>query len=71
MKVLVIGATGPTGRQIVKQALERGHQVTAAVRRLEGINLPPEVRLVKADVMDAASMTTAAEGQDAVLSSLG
>lgn len=71
MKVLVIGATGPTGREIVKQALERGHQVTAAVRRVEGASFPAEVRLAKADVMDAASLAAAMEDQEAVLSSLG
>ena len=71
MKILVIGATGPTGREIVKQALERGHQVTAAVRHPEGAGFSAEVRLVKADVMDAASLAAAAEGQDAVLFSLG
>ncbi len=71
MKILVIGANGPTGMEIVKQALERGHQVTASVRRPEGVSLPEGVRIVKADVMNADSMAAAAEGQDAVLSSLG
>jgi putative NADH-flavin reductase len=71
MKILVIGANGPTGIEIVKQALERGHEVTAAVRRPDSVNLPAGVRVVKADVMDAASMAAAAEGQDAVLCSLG
>jgi len=71
MKILVIGATGPTGTEIVKQALERGHQVTVAVRRPDGASFPAGVRVVKADVMDAASLANAAEGQQAVLSSLG
>jgi putative NADH-flavin reductase len=71
MKVLVIGATGPTGMELVKQALEHGHEVTAAARRPEGVTFPAGTRIVKAEVMDAASMAVAAEGQDAVLSSLG
>jgi len=32
MRVLIFGATGGTGRQLVQQALEREHQVTALVR---------------------------------------
>jgi len=71
MKILVIGATGPTGREIVKQALERGHQVTAVARRPETAGFPADVRVIKADVMDAASLATAAEHQHAVISSLG
>ena len=31
-RVLIVGATGGTGRQLVMQALERGHEVTALVR---------------------------------------
>ena len=32
MKLLIIGATGPTGRELVKQAVAQGHEVTALVR---------------------------------------
>ena len=32
MKIAVLGATGPSGVQVVKEALERGHDVTAIVR---------------------------------------
>jgi putative NADH-flavin reductase len=32
VRVLVLGATGATGRQIVAQALSRGHELTAFVR---------------------------------------
>jgi len=39
MKLFLIGATGRTGREIVQQALERGHQVTAFVRSPESITL--------------------------------
>ena len=39
MKLFVIGATGRTGREIVKQALTRGHQVTAFVARLKACSL--------------------------------
>ena len=71
MKILIIGATGPTGLEIVKQGLALGHQVTAAVRRPESASLPQGTIVVRADVTDAASLVAAAAGQDAVLSSLG
>lgn len=71
MRVLVIGATGPTGRQIVSQALEVGHQVTALVRKPAEAALPAGAKVVQGDVMDSASMAQAASGQEAVVSSLG
>src|SRR4029434_8682680 len=42
MKLFVVGATGRTGQEIVQQALERGHHVTAFVRSLEAVNLKRE-----------------------------
>jgi putative NADH-flavin reductase len=70
--VLVIGATGGTGRELVQQALAQGHQVTAFVRdptklKMEHANL----RLAKGDVLDYATVESAMRGQDAVLSALG
>ena len=35
MKIAVLGATGPSGLQVVQEALERGHEVTAIVRNPE------------------------------------
>jgi len=72
MRVLVIGATGGTGRHLVQQALDQGHQVTAFVRdpsklALEHANL----QVVKGDVLDYASVEAAMRGQSAVLSALG
>jgi len=72
MRVLVIGATGGTGREIVRQALERKMTVTAFVRRSRG---PDEehaaLRVVRGDVLDPDSLHAAAAGQDAVLCALG
>jgi len=72
MRVLVIGASGGTGREIVRQALEQGHHVTALVRnpaRMSGPN--PHVAVVTGDVMDPASLASAMRDQDAVLCALG
>ncbi len=71
MRILVIGATGPTGRELVSQALVLGHQVTAAVRRPPEAGLPPGAVVVRGDVMDAPSLVEAVRGHDVVLSSLG
>ena len=38
-KLVVFGATGRTGREVVKQALEKGHHVTAVVRTPEKLNI--------------------------------
>lgn len=71
MKILVIGATGATGRELLTQGVALGHEVTAAVRRPESAGLPASVKMARVDVTDAASLAAAAAGQDAVVSSLG
>ena len=70
-KILVLGATGGTGRLVVKQALARGFEVRALVRSpakaagLEGADI------VIGDARDEAALRKALEGRDAVVSSLG
>jgi putative NADH-flavin reductase len=69
---LIVGATGGTGRQLVAQALERGHAVTALVRNPSRLQLEhPHLKIVQGDVLDYASVEAAARGQEAVLSALG
>jgi putative NADH-flavin reductase len=72
MKMIVFGATGPTGRQVVKQGLELGREVTAFVRDPSALDLEEDhLRVVKGDVMDAVTVIPALAGQDAVVSALG
>ena len=73
MKLLVLGATGATGLQIVQQALAQGHQVTALVRDPAKLKIShPALRVVQGSMPeDAAALASALQGQDAVLSSLG
>jgi uncharacterized protein YbjT (DUF2867 family) len=72
MKVLVIGATGLTGRIAVRRLRARGDQVTALARTPGAIPAdPPALRVVQGDARDAASLERAVEGQDAVLSAFG
>src|SRR2546428_11658129 len=72
MLLLIIGATGGTGRELVKQALERGHQVTAFVRTPARLRLAYErLTVVRGDVLDRSSVEAAGRGHDAVPSALG
>ena len=71
MNLLIVGATGGTGRQLVGQALERGHRVTALVRKEPSGKPRPRLIAVLGNVLDPSSLDRAARGQDAVLSALG
>src|SRR5216683_2615656 len=72
MKLFVIGATGGTGREIVQQALARGHHVTAFVRSPETVTLRHErFSVLKGNVMDESQLSEAMQNHDAVVSALG
>jgi putative NADH-flavin reductase len=71
LKVLILGATGGTGRLIVGQALERGQEVTALVRSPEKANGLEGAKLIVGDVRDEKMLREALKGQDAVISALG
>jgi putative NADH-flavin reductase len=72
MRIAIFGASGRTGRQLVEQAVAKGHQVTAIVRYPDGppSDLHGTVRLVKADVMDADAIAPALADADSVVSAL-
>jgi putative NADH-flavin reductase len=71
-RILIVGATGGTGRQLVTQALERGHEVTALVRDPSRLPIAhPRLTLIQGDVLNEGSVDTAMRGQEAVLSALG
>jgi putative NADH-flavin reductase len=72
MKLIIFGSTGGTGRQVVRQALEQGHDVTAFARSPEKIDQRHEkLQVIKGNVLDFASVERAIKGQDAVLCTLG
>src|SRR2546422_9934013 len=72
MNLLVLGATGRTGRLVVQQALATGHTVTALVRTPEKLTLrDSSLRVLEGKATDAADVARALEGADAVLSTLG
>ncbi|GAB3039151.1 NmrA family transcriptional regulator [Mycobacterium bourgelatii] len=71
MKILVIGATGGTGAQVVKQALARGHSVKVQVRdRVQAAQFD-QAEVMVGDVRDAAAVDSALSGVDAVVCCLG
>jgi uncharacterized protein YbjT (DUF2867 family) len=72
MKILIFGASGGTGRELVEQAQGAGHVVTAFARRPERLGgLKRTPRVVQGDIIDAAAVARAVDGQEAVLSALG
>jgi uncharacterized protein YbjT (DUF2867 family) len=71
-RVLVIGASGGTGRELVLQALERGHAVTAFVRDPRRFHMAhANLTVIQGDVLQYSSVAEAVRGQDAVLCALG
>ena len=71
-RVLVLGANGPSGRQTVRQALDRGLAVTALTRHPESFPIEHEhLEVVGGDATDRAVMDAAIAGCDAVISVIG
>lgn len=68
MKVALIGATGFVGSALLKELLQRGHEVVALVRDPAKLAAQPHLQAVQADVMDAAAVQRAVAGADAVVS---
>ena len=71
MRLLILGATGGTGRLLVAQALSRGHAVTAFVRAPEKLRVDERLTLCRGDPRNADGLAAALPGHDAVLSCLG
>jgi uncharacterized protein YbjT (DUF2867 family) len=72
MRLLILGATGRTGRHVLDQALALGHEVTAFARRPAALGAyGSRLRVISGDIMDRASVAPAVAGQEAVLSALG
>jgi putative NADH-flavin reductase len=72
MNLLVIGGTGKTGREIIKQGLSQGHVITAVVRNPSNVKFShANLNILKGNVLVPASYERSLQGQDAVLSALG
>jgi uncharacterized protein YbjT (DUF2867 family) len=72
MKVLVVGATGGSGRAAIDELLRRGHDVTGFARRVERLDdYGDRVRAIRGDATDPDAVDRAVPGQDAVIITLG
>ncbi len=72
MKVIVFGATGKTGLDVCRQAVEQGHKVTAFTRSLSKLDgQSTDLEVAQGDVTNADSVAASVAGQDAVIIALG
>jgi putative NADH-flavin reductase len=72
MRLAIFGSTGPTGRELVLQALDKGHDVTAVARDPAAVDATAaRLQVVRADVLDRSSFDGVFSGVDAVLSAIG
>ena len=72
MKILVLGATGGVGQEIVRQGLEHGHEITAFVRsrgRLEALD--GRITVVEGDLINGSQLERVIAGQEVVVSGFG
>lgn len=71
MRIVIFGATGGTGRELVRQSAAAGYAVAAVARHPETLAPAAAVELISADVTDCASVVLVVRGADVVLSALG
>jgi uncharacterized protein YbjT (DUF2867 family) len=71
MRILVIGATGGSGRAVATALLERGHDVTALARRATALDSRPRLERVDGDATDPAVLDGVVPGHDAIVVTLG
>jgi putative NADH-flavin reductase len=72
MKILILGSTGRTGQELVKQALDKNYEATALLRDPAKLNIKHErLTVVKGNVLDKEILMKTVQGKDAVLSALG
>src|SRR3954452_19321465 len=72
MQVAIFGGTGPTGQQLIEQALSSGHQVTALVRQPARIMQKDKcLSVVQGDILDYAKVNEVVKRAEVVLSTLG
>jgi putative NADH-flavin reductase len=72
MKLLVLGATGGTGLEIISQAIERGHSLTAFVRGPDPLKrFGDRIAVVRGNLLNSSELQRVLKGHDAVLSGFG
>jgi putative NADH-flavin reductase len=71
MKLLIVGATGRTGRLLVEQAIARGHAVTAFVRSPQSLRPRAGLTIAAGNPLSADELAAVLPGHDVVVSMLG
>ncbi len=72
MQIAVIGGAGRTGREVVRQALDRGHDVVAVARSPQKLGIAGDrLTVTAADVRDADALAAAIAGTDAIVTTFG
>src|SRR5258708_22956405 len=72
LKLVVLGATGGTGLEIVRKALECCHSVTALVRSAERLNpFQDRITVTQGDLLNSVDLERVIQGHDAVVSRFG
>jgi len=77
VRLFLLGATGNSGRRILRFALQRGHQLTAFVRNRDklseifGRKLPQDLRVIVGDIENSAELAGAMAGHDVVINAAG
>jgi uncharacterized protein YbjT (DUF2867 family) len=72
MNITVVGATGGTGNELVRQLIAKGHTVTAFVRKPQKLgDLAENITVVQGDARNYEALIRAITGSDAVMSALG
>jgi putative NADH-flavin reductase len=71
MRLYVIGGSGRTGHHLIDQAIGRGHDVTALVRRENALEPQAHLQLIKGNASTPEDVAAFLDGHDAVLSCLG
>ena len=72
MNIAIFGSTGGTGRKLLEQALEQGHNITVLVRTARAIKSEhTNIKIIQGNVLDQAKVEEVVKGQDAVVCALG
>jgi putative NADH-flavin reductase len=71
MNLLVLGASGGCGKEVVSQAVKRGYNVTAVVRETTSIEAPDDVQIIRGSVLSKEILQEVIDDKDAVISCLG
>lgn len=71
MNILVLGASGGCGKEVVIQGHKCGHQITALVRETTTFETPKSAEVIRGSVLDKDTLKKAVQGKDVVISCLG